>query len=274
MVGEVDKAESSRAAPLVLHHSHAERPPWKHEDDQSVERSCDKQDALTKSCEDLLQLLIVAVFSKVFDVDVGELQSLAAQLLLSLLTGFKVSHKTAEERKKTQRCQQQRGTNRECSDQTFCICYQVAACVCVCVQVSDLHFSVIEQHPVHGFDGSIRCLFSLKVNKAVAFGSSFVTNHLQKAGLCKLEPVSSRRHQQRPINESCFKGFFHLARQNVPKGREGVVQSLVVDRLVHVLDKNVSNARLPQPWVTLGPHYSDGSSLNHVVVHGIQRALR
>lgn len=34
----------------------------------------------------------------------------------------------------------------------------------------------------------------------------------------------------------------YLAGQNVPKCREGVIQSLVVDRLIHVLDKNVSNA--------------------------------
>lgn len=165
----------------------------------AVTSSGPPQGPLTKSCEDLLELLVVVVFSKVFDVDVGELQGLAAQLLLSLFTGFKVSHKTAEERKKTQRCQQQRGTKRAYWNQIFCVCCQVTACVCV--QVSVLHFSVIEQHPVHGFDGSIRCLFSLKVNKPVALGSSFVTNDLRKAGLCRLEPVSSHGHQQRPIKK-------------------------------------------------------------------------
>lgn len=66
----------------------------------------------------------------------------------------------------------------------------------------------------------------------------------------------------------------YLAGQNVPKCREGVIQRLVVDGLVHVLDKNVSHPRFPQSGVTLRPHYSDGSSLNYVVVHGVQSALR
>lgn len=55
VVGEVDKAESSRAAPLVLHHSHAERPPWKYEDDQSIERSCDKFKAAAGSSHQKLR---------------------------------------------------------------------------------------------------------------------------------------------------------------------------------------------------------------------------
>lgn len=106
MVGEVHKAESSGPAPLVLHHSHAERPPWQCEDNQSVKRTRDivndaarLQNRLTKGWEDLLEFLIGVVFTKVFDVDIGELQSFAAQLLLSLFTGFKVSDKTAKKKK-------------------------------------------------------------------------------------------------------------------------------------------------------------------------------
>lgn len=118
------------------------------------------QDPLTKSCEDLLEFLIVVVFSKVFDVDIGELQSLAAQLLLSLFTGFKVSHKAAEEKENS--------TLSTLFKQNI-LHLLPGYCVCVRVCVSVLHFSVIEQHPVHGLDGSICCLFSLKVNKAVAF---------------------------------------------------------------------------------------------------------
>lgn len=41
MVGEVHKAKSSGAAPLVLHHSHAERPPSRRGSVKSVKRSRD-----------------------------------------------------------------------------------------------------------------------------------------------------------------------------------------------------------------------------------------
>lgn len=42
-----------------------------------------------------------------------------------------------------------------------------------------LHLPVVEQHPIHGLDGPSCCLVSLKVNKAIATGSVFITNHLQ-----------------------------------------------------------------------------------------------
>lgn len=45
-----------------------------------------------------------------------------------------------------------------------------------------LHLPVVEQHPIHGLDGSSRCLVSLKVNKAIATRSIFITNHLQTQG--------------------------------------------------------------------------------------------
>lgn len=42
-----------------------------------------------------------------------------------------------------------------------------------------LHLPVVEQHPIHGLNGPSCCLVSLKVNKAIATGSIFITNHLQ-----------------------------------------------------------------------------------------------
>lgn len=42
-----------------------------------------------------------------------------------------------------------------------------------------LHLPVIEQHPIHGVNGPSRCLVRLKVDKAIATGSIFITNHLQ-----------------------------------------------------------------------------------------------
>lgn len=65
-----------------------------------------------------------------------------------------------------------------------------------------------------------------------------------------------------------------LAGQNIAKGREGVVQRLVVNGLVHVLDKDVSHTGLPESRVPLRPHYTDRPTLDNVVVHCIQGALR
>lgn len=42
-----------------------------------------------------------------------------------------------------------------------------------------LHLPIIEQHPIHGLNGPSRCLMCLKVDKAIATRSIFITNHLQ-----------------------------------------------------------------------------------------------
>ena len=66
----------------------------------------------------------------------------------------------------------------------------------------------------------------------------------------------------------------YLAGQNIPEGWEGIIQGLVVNRLVHVLDEDVTHARLPKSGVTLRPHYSDRPTLDNIVVHCIQGTLR
>lgn len=43
----------------------------------------------------------------------------------------------------------------------------------------------------------------------------------------------------------------YLAGENVAKGREGVVQSFVVDGLVKVLDEHVAHTGLPEGGVPL-----------------------
>lgn len=42
------------------------------------------------------------------------------------------------------------------------------------------HFSVIQQHPVHGADGPVRRLLGLEMNKAVALGALFIAHDLQQ----------------------------------------------------------------------------------------------
>lgn len=51
---------------------------------------------LTKCSKEFLELLVRVVFTKVFNVDVGELHSFGAELHLPLLTRLKVADKTAE----------------------------------------------------------------------------------------------------------------------------------------------------------------------------------
>lgn len=65
----------------------------------------------------------------------------------------------------------------------------------------------------------------------------------------------------------------YLAGQNVAKSREGVVQGLIINRLVQVLNENVTNTTFPQRWVTLGPHDAHRPAFDHVEVHCVQSTL-
>lgn len=68
-------------------------------------------------------------------------------------------------------------------------------------------------------------------------------------------------------------GPAYLARKNVSKGGEGVVESLVVNGLIKVLDEDVPNSALPQGRVTLRPHDAERPAFDHVKVHGVQGSL-
>lgn len=57
-----------------------------------------------------------------------------------------------------------------------------------------LHFSVIEQHAIHFLNGSLGCLLSLKMHKAVAFRTILVTNHLRERR--HMLPLGHTRHVQ------------------------------------------------------------------------------
>ena len=61
----------------------------------------------------------------------------------------------------------------------------------------------------------------------------------------------------------------HLARQDVSKGRESVVQSLVVNGLVQVFDEDVSHARATKSRVSLRPHDATGRTLDRVKVESV-----
>lgn len=51
---------------------------------------------LTKCRKNSLEFLISVVFTKVFDVDIGELHSFGAKLYLSFFAGLKVANKSAK----------------------------------------------------------------------------------------------------------------------------------------------------------------------------------
>lgn len=65
----------------------------------------------------------------------------------------------------------------------------------------------------------------------------------------------------------------YLAGQDVSEGRKCVIESLVINGLVQILDKDVANAALSEGRVTLRPHDTKRSAFNHVEVHRVQGSL-
>ena len=121
---------------------------------------------------------------------------------------------------------------------------------------TDKHLLLVQQHSIHLqkgvsslylityfnpnlLDGIVRSLLSLKMNEAISFRSPII--------FCR-----------------------HFAAQNVPKGRECVIHRLVIDRPVQVLYEHIANTAPPEGRVTLAPHDTDGTSLEHVKVHRVE----
>ena len=80
------------------------------------------------------------------------------------------------------------------------------------------------------------------------------------------------------VHESVALGVGHLilgdlAAENVAKGGEGVVKSLVVDGSVEVLDEDVALAGLAQSRVTLRPHDAARLALDEGVVQLLESTL-
>ena len=42
-----------------------------------------------------------------------------------------------------------------------------------------IHFAIIQQHAIHGLNGTVGSLLCLKVHKAIAFGATLITHNLQ-----------------------------------------------------------------------------------------------
>jgi len=62
----------------------------------------------------------------------------------------------------------------------------------------------------------------------------------------------------------------NLTRENITKGREGIVEFLVANGRGQVLNEDVSHTSFSDTWVTLRPHDSAGFTTKRVIVEGIQ----
>lgn len=65
----------------------------------------------------------------------------------------------------------------------------------------------------------------------------------------------------------------YLARENIPKCRECIIQCFVVNAFIQVLDKHISNTRFSDWWISLGPHDSDGTTFDGIEVHSVQSSF-
>lgn len=132
VVSVVHKTKSSWAAPLILHHSHTQCPPWgirnkiicgrlytlkKSHRQKKINKSTTTTSPdltspaalyisgifffLTKCREDFLEFVISVVFAKVLDVDIGELHGFGAKLHFSFFAGLEVADETANGHKPT-----------------------------------------------------------------------------------------------------------------------------------------------------------------------------
>mmetsp|Transcript_14923 Transcript_14923/g.37601 ORF Transcript_14923/g.37601 Transcript_14923/m.37601 type:complete len:216 (+) Transcript_14923:1557-2204(+) len=109
--------------------------------------------------------------------------------------------------------------------------------------MSNLDLLSINQHTIELLNGSVGGFGSLVVNISVSLGS------------CRFTVADD------------------LAGKNVSKQRKGIVQLFVVNRLVEVLDKDVSDTRTTKRGITLAPHDTAGFVLDHGKVHGIESTL-
>lgn len=107
------------------------------------------------------------------------------------------------------------------------------------------HLAVVQKHAVHLFNGAVGCVLRLKVHKRISFGSILITHNLFER---QVDAVFKKKYTSlwsyRCLWSETLPSYF--ARQYVPKGREGVIEGLVVNGLVQVLDEHVAHPRLPE----------------------------
>merc|ERR1740128_1410515 len=116
-------------------------------------------------------------------------------------------------------------------------------------ETADKDLLVKEQHTVGLLDSVLGSLLSLKVNKSIALAVAFSI-------------------------------LGDLTRQNISKGGECIVHLFVVDTLIQILDENITHTTSTEGGITLAPHNTHGTVLQHLEVHqikgtfGISRLLK
>jgi hypothetical protein len=105
--------------------------------------------------------------------------------------------------------------------------------------VTDKDLLVVQQHTIDGLDSSVGGLAGLVVN----------------------ETITSRV----AVLIDC-----NLAGEDVTKRGKGVVEGLVVNRLIEVLDENITLRALPQRRVPLSLHDTTSASLDQRVVQRVE----
>ena len=119
------------------------------------------------------------------------------------------------------------------------------------------HLLLIEQHAVDLLNGVHGSFLGLEVDKPVS--------------LWKLDKIY---FNILVVNLAAAVSVLgNLAGENIPESRESIVHGLVVDRLVQILDENISDSRSSQGRITLAPHDPDGAPLQNIEVHGVQSSF-
>ena len=77
----------------------------------------------------------------------------------------------------------------------------------------------------------------------------------------------------RPYLAVSFTILSNLTGQNISKGGESIVHLLVINTLIKVLDEHITNTTPPEGGITLAPHDTHGTVLQHLEVHQIQSTL-
>lgn len=87
-------------------------------------------------------------------------------------------------------------------------------------------------------------------------------------------PVGNSLTQRYLTPLTLLEGHTHLRREDAPEGGEGVIESLVINGILQVFDKDVAHTRLSKPWVSVGPHDTDRLAFDHLKVHCVQCPFR
>mmetsp|Transcript_8527 Transcript_8527/g.12160 ORF Transcript_8527/g.12160 Transcript_8527/m.12160 type:complete len:356 (-) Transcript_8527:151-1218(-) len=110
-------------------------------------------------------------------------------------------------------------------------------------EFSDLHLLSVNEHTIKLINGGMGSFSSFIMNVSVSLGRSRLS-----------------------VGDN-------LAGKNISKQRKGIVELLVVNALIEILDKDISNSRATEGGIPLTPHDTTGLSLNIGEIHRVECTL-